>query len=426
MTTTPVRPGTPAGDAAAARDLERELAGVRTVPLTDERLAELAAGPFAAASLLDPLTRQPDVGERWEHFTAAEAEPVQGRRLQLVREAAAEFRADLVASGTPDLVRTVDLVTLPYPTRFGLFRAHWSPAAYLPITNRLTVVRWQEIDGDGVRTRTLVFEPSDIELGGATEYFAQMSSQGPAVVNKAVDRMLVSRWNTPLSALASLGIDPADVDYLAFDHLHTQDVRRLVGTTAPQADLGGEVTPLFPNARLLVQRAELESMTYLHPLQQPWYQVETFRDVDAAKVVALDGDTRLGPGVGFLSTPGHTVGNQSLVVNTDSGVWVSSEDVIATECLVPEHSAIPGLLSGARHMGYEMVLNANTPETIGQQYASMAKELAVADPAADERFPQFFPSSELTKAWWAPGLHPTYAHRGISHGTAAGAAPTSS
>jgi hypothetical protein len=38
----------------------------------------------------------------------------------------------------------------------------------------------------------------------------------------------------------------------------------------------------------------------------------------------------------------HTTGNQTLVLNISTGIWASSENAIAAECLVPEHSALVG------------------------------------------------------------------------------------
>ena len=333
-----------------------------------------------------------------------------GSQLRRVREAAAAFRRDLAATGTPTSVSTHDLVTLPYPTRFGLWRAALTPSPYLSITNRMLVVRWQE----GERTRTLVFEPSDHELGAATPFFRDLDARTPGVLQ---DR-LVTRHGTVLAHLAALGIAPEDVDYLAFDHLHTQDVRRWVGTTRPQADLG-EVRAAFPNAVLLVQREELDALSDLGPLQRPWYQPETYRDLPPDRVRALDGDVLLGPGVALLATPGHTLGNQSLVLNTSTGIWAVSEDVIAVEAMVPEHSRIPGVARSAARWGRECVLNANTPEALGDQYTSIVKEKAVVDRSVrDGRFPQFLPSSELTASRWFPGTTPTFTHATIEHRSA--------
>lgn len=335
-----------------------------------------------------------------------------GTQLRQVRTVARDFRTAFAATGTPDLVSTHDLVSLPYPTAFGLFRSALTPAPYLCITNRMLVVRWTE----GERRRTLLFEPSDYELGQGTHYFARLHAETPAVVEDRV----VTRHGTVVQHLAALGISPEEVDYLAFDHLHTQDVRRWVGTTAPQADLSPDapLAPLFPNARLVVQRAELEAMRDLHPLQQQWYQPETYTDLRPEALAAVDGDVMLGPGVALLATPGHTLGNQSLVLNTSSGIWAVSENALAAECLVPEHSRIPGVRRSARRWGREVVLNSNTPEALADQYGSIVLEKSLVDPSQDDpRFPQFLPSSEMTPARWAVGANPTFTHRAIRHTT---------
>lgn len=348
------------------------------------------------------------IGTPIDSFAGVARRASYGAQLRQVRAAAAGFRRDFAATGTPTSVSTHDLVTLPYPTRFGLWRAALTPSPYLSLTNRMLVVRWD----DAGRTRTLVFEPSDHELGQATPFFRDLDARTPGLVQ---DR-LVTRHGTALSHLAALGIAPEAVDYLVFDHLHTQDVRRWVGTTRPQADLGGDVRAAFPNAVLLVQREELEALADLAPLQRPWYQPETFRDLPAESVRALDGDVLLGPGVALLATPGHTLGNQTLVLNTATGIWAVSEDVIAVEAMVPEHSRIPGVARSAARWGREAILNANTPEALADQYTSIVKEKAIVDRSVvDGRFPQFLPSSELTASRWFPGTTPTFTHRQISH-----------
>jgi hypothetical protein len=126
----------------------------------------------------------------------------------------------------------------------------------------------------------------------------------------------------------------------------------------------------------------------------------------------------VGPGVALLSTPGHTTGNHTLVVNTETGIWASSENVIATECLTPEHSRIAGVRRHTRTWEQEVVLNANTLEATARQYNSCVLEKSIVDTArADSRFLQFMPSSELTANHFSPGTSPTFTHSGIFHGT---------
>ena len=373
----------------------------------DPRL--LDGAPQGFPSLVEPLQREPLVGTALHHFLDADSAPTPGSRQRALVGAARDFRVDFAATGVPTLVDTADLVTLPYPVSFGLWRAAAFRAGFLGITNRLLVIRWTDAGGD---RKTLLFEPSDVELGENTPYFRDIVPSMPT----AVREKLVTRYATVPQQLATWGIDPAEVDYLVFDHLHTQDVRRWLGTTAPQAD-GTPQTALFPNAKILVQREELAAMVDLAPIQRPWYQVDTFKDVPADRIVALDGDTLLGPGVALLRTPGHTFGNQSLVVNTSTGIWASSENAIAAECFVPHLSRIPGVKKNSATWGRELVINANTIESAGTQYVSMMKEKLVVDPSTkDERYPQFLPSSELTSVWFAPLARPTFTQGGIFHG----------
>lgn len=355
------------------------------------------------------------VGARIDTLDRLEGEVVGGwgAHLRLVREAASDLRGEFAATGTPDWVTTVDLYGLPYPTGFGLYRAAVSPVPFVTITNRMMVIRWTDSDGT---PRTMLWEPSDVELDRNTPYFASLAEKYPAPL---AEHMVDDHDRVP-AALARLGIDPADVDYLAFDHLHTQDVRRWLGTTAPQADISpGEPVPaLFPNAKLVVQREELQAMADLHPLQRPWYQPETYVDLPSESIVAIEGSVQLGPGVAIIRTPGHVLGNQTLLLNTATGIWACSENVIATECLTPQHSRIPGLARWSQRWGQEVVLNANTIETTAQQYNSCVLEKELVDRAqADGRFLQFFPSSELTARWTNPGTSPTFVHGGIEHGS---------
>jgi hypothetical protein len=153
-------------------------------------------------------------------------------------------------------------------------------------------------------------------------------------------------------------------------------------------------------------------------MQRPWYQPETYQAVRPDAFLAVDGSLLLGPGIAVIATPGHVLGNQSLVLNTSTGIWASSENAIAAECLTPEHSTMPGIARWARTWRQELVLNANTIETTAEQYNSLILEKTLVDRSqADSRFLQFFPSSELTASWANPGTVPTFTHETIRHAT---------
>jgi hypothetical protein len=303
-------------------------------------------------------------------------------------------------------------VALPYPTAFGLFRAHKSRSPFVTMTNRLVVVRFRSSTG---ARKTLLFEPSDVELGENAPFYKALSEKTPKILRS----LGVRKFGKVEEHLRRIGIDPKEVDYLAFDHLHIQDVRRLIGTRGPAPDIspGAAVPPLFPNAKLIVQEAELALLREMHPIQAPWYQPETYRDLRPEGLLPISGDVLLGPGVALLSTPGHTSGNQTLVLNTQEGIWALSENVIATELLTPEHSRIPGVAPSAKRWGNEVILNANTIEATALQYNSVIKEKSIVDRCSkDGRFLQFFPTAELTPNWVNPGTRPTFAHGKLTHG----------
>lgn len=345
------------------------------------------------------------------HFRDAYDATTSGERLRAIRKAGPRFREWFREQGRAELVRTVDLQPLPYPTDFAFFRAGVPGTPFVTILNRLIVIRFLQQG----KKKTLLFSPSDVDLGRGTPFFAQLSERFP----KKLEELVYPNRNTVPGALAALGIAPEEVDYLAFDHLHTQDVRRLVGTKGPVPGLSpdGPLAPWFPNAKLVVQKAELAMLREIHPLQAPWYQPATYADVREDAYLVVEGDVVLGQGVALVFTPGHTPGNMSLVVHTDSGIWVSSENVVATECLTPEHSRIPGFRSWTDVSGEEVVMNGNTMEHRSEQYDSTVKEKVIADVSAkDGRFVQFFPSSELQYSLLNPLVRPSFSHGGITHG----------
>lgn len=358
----------------------------------------------------------PTSPESLDHFTAVDLATPPARQLERLRDETEVFKAWFVERGTVDGFATRSLVTLPYPRRYALWEACRVPVPYVWMTNRLFVIQWQQ---DG-RPVTLVHEPSDYELGVDTPFLRTALGHLPVSEQRGLDWFFV-RHPTVTDHLAALGIAPEEVDWLSFDHLHTQDIRRLVGTTAPAPDLGypdRPVPPLFPNARLLVQRVELAHVREVHPFQARFHQAWTYTDIDESRLEILDGDVLLAPGVALVRAPGHTLGNVTLVVNTaERGVFTSSENAVAVECYTPEHSRLRGVAAWARESGMEVVLNFNTPEFASFQYNAMVREKMLADPVShDPRFPQVVPSSELARHRLAPGIRPTFAHGELTVG----------
>jgi glyoxylase-like metal-dependent hydrolase (beta-lactamase superfamily II) len=101
-------------------------------------------------------------------------------------------------------------------------------------------------------------------------------------------------------ALALYGLKPEDIDIIIHTHLHNDHCENDYKCT---------------NARVYVQKKEYEFFLDPHPLDHRY-----FPDLlDDVEVVQVDGDQEIVEGIQVLLTPGHTVGGQSVVVNTSQG-----------------------------------------------------------------------------------------------------------
>ena len=186
-------------------------------------------------------------------------------------------------------------------------------------------------------------------------------------------------------------------------------------TAFPTED--GTFLARFPRARLLAPKLEWDAWDDLPAFQRAWYLEHGKRGVRRDRVVLTSSDLELGDGVWIFRTPGHTAGNQTLFVSTDSGVWGTSENGTCVDAWSPLASRIPGLGRACRHGGVELALNWNTPENAADQYASMQLERTLASRVKSApSFVQMLSSSEITPSLLAPGIRPTIVFGGVSSG----------
>lgn len=332
---------------------------------------------------------------RLGHFDGSRraAKPMQ--RVGDTRAAAEDLRAEML-KGTPvPYYRSLELVRVPYPSKFGYLNGFGRLPPFIHLCNRLFVVQFNSVEG----LKTLLISPSDWEHQRATPFFKRVNeSWGPFA--SLAESLVVKKPGTVLARLAEIGLAPEDIDYLTYDHLHTQNLTRWLGGQGHAA--------IFPRAKLLVMREEWESAQSLIPWQSQWYCPGGIAGIPEDRVIQLDHDVMLGEGVALIRTKGHTEGNHSIVVHTAEGLKVTSENGVSLDAYAPLHSKIPGLADYARATGAEVVLNGNTQEYAVDQYISMVQEKTIAGPhPLDERFPNLAPSSESAGFWLFPRTAPT-------------------
>ncbi|HVJ93068.1 MAG TPA: hypothetical protein VM580_24880 [Labilithrix sp.] len=341
--------------------------------------------------------------ERIVDLDKAWNEPHRGPQLRAIRRTAERLRGKFVGGPRCVAVRTLPLTTLAYPTRYAFWAAAFTPAPFVTLSHRCVLVQFFQRG----ELKHLLFNPTDIDGARRTPYFARILEQ----LGDRLSDLVAKRFEPLEQQLARLGIGPEDIDYIAFDHFHMQDLRNLLGTG------DGKHVARFPNAKLLAPKNEWEDWDDLHPLQRAWFVRDGKLGVRTEKVVLTDGDLLLGDGVMLLRTPGRTSGNQTLFLNTDSGIWGISENGTCADSWSPLESRIRGLASLCKKHDLDVVLNANTPEYGATQYTSMILERTIVDRVRRApAFVQMFPSSEVTPSFLAPGLSPTLLHRAITHG----------
>ena len=126
------------------------------------------------------------------------------------------------------------------------------------------------------------------------------------------DEQLIREWKVvnrhAADALAEHDLSPADVKIVINSHLHFDHC----GQNA-----------VFKHAPFYVQRSELERARREDGSTE-WF------DFAGARFELVDGDAPIAEGVRVVATPGHTVGHQSILVETPDGDAVMIGDAAYT------------------------------------------------------------------------------------------------
>jgi N-acyl homoserine lactone hydrolase len=127
-------------------------------------------------------------------------------------------------------------------------------------------------------------------------------------------------------ALKGVGLSPDKIQTVIFTHL--------------MYDHCANAPALPDDARLIVQKKELEYALDPHPLFAGAYQTQLF---EGRKFDLLEGDAEILPGLRVMFTPGHSAGCQSVLVNTSQGLV----GITGFCCIDDNFSPSEGAWSGA-------------------------------------------------------------------------------
>jgi glyoxylase-like metal-dependent hydrolase (beta-lactamase superfamily II) len=146
----------------------------------------------------------------------------------------------------------------------------------------------------------------------------------------------LERDETVFGGLRALNLEPGDIDLVINTHLHFDHAGRNTDAFAQ---------PTFTNARYVVQRQELWDATHTHERNRASYNAHNILPiVEAGLFDEVDGETELLPGLRVVPTPGHNLGQQAVILESDGETLVYTADLLPTA----NHVAYPYI------MGYDL------------------------------------------------------------------------
>jgi glyoxylase-like metal-dependent hydrolase (beta-lactamase superfamily II) len=209
--------------------------------------------------------------------------------------------------------------------------------------------RWTACDADNriaLATRSLLVETRDglvlVEAGCGDKWSPKERATYALEPRTAVD------------ALGEIGVDPREIAHVVLTHLHFDHAAGLT-----RADGAGSASPVpvFPNARIHVQRQEwLDALANKSTMTRTY--LRTHLDPIATAVELHDGATTPLDRIALIPTPGHTWGHQSVLVvpPSDSRAESDARAVLFAGDVCPTiHHAHP-----AASLGYDMLAYDST------------------------------------------------------------------
>lgn len=195
---------------------------------------------------------------------------------------------------------------------------------------------WSQVATPDDRNR-LQFEMSCLLIESGEKRMLVDTGYGDKLSEKERGFISLQGERRMLEDLATLEIEPPDVDAVICTHLHADHCG---GNT--RFDDKGELVPTFPRATYFVQRLELADATYPNERTRATYLRENFYPLEkAGQLRVLEGNTRLSDAVRVIVTPGHTRAHQCVVIESEGQTAVFLGDLASWPIHMERLSWVP-------------------------------------------------------------------------------------
>lgn len=138
----------------------------------------------------------------------------------------------------------------------------------------------------------------------------------------------LERDETVFSGLRAMGLEPSDIDLVINTHLHFDHAGRNV-------DAQGK--PTFARASYLVQAQELYDAYHAHERSRGSYYVDEYIEpVERAGLFErVEGEAEILPGLRVLPAPGHNLGQQAVILESEGQTLVYTADLLPSFAHAP-------------------------------------------------------------------------------------------
>ena len=148
-------------------------------------------------------------------------------------------------------------------------------------------------------------------LGAESPILIDTGIRDPTILEPVGMKVFETPEQDIIKLLREEGLEPADIGYIIHTHLDPDHTGK---------------TPLFPNARVVVQRREIafHAAGYMpgHSPDLPWFISNMHR------IEFIDDDIELFPGIKCVLAIAHTGGHQHIEVQTDDGKAIICGDTV--------------------------------------------------------------------------------------------------
>lgn len=142
---------------------------------------------------------------------------------------------------------------------------------------------------------------------------------------KFKDMFSVDKSNDLISSLKAHNLKPEDINIVINTHLHFDHCG---GNTCV---IDNKLAPSFPKAKYIIQKGEWQDAINPNERTRASYLKENLIPIEKAGLLELiEGDTEILPGVKCVVTGGHTLGHQSVLIESEGKKAFYLGDLIPT------------------------------------------------------------------------------------------------